>query len=81
MLCKHLLPQRARVLYREHDRIPIPKDVPELGIRREDEGVIRRLMYLRNTIFAFVIRDYEIYRMRSDGARVRPALLTLRVTI
>jgi len=81
MLCKHLLPQRARVLYREHDRIPIPKDVLELGIRREDEGVIRRLMYLRNTIFAFVIRDYEIYRMRSDGARVRPALLTLRVTI
>ena len=35
--------QGARVLYQEHDRMPIPEEVPELGIRRGGEGVIRRL--------------------------------------
>ena len=49
----------TRVLYQEHDRIPIPEDVPELGIRRGDEGVIRRLTYLRNTVFAFVMITYS----------------------
>jgi hypothetical protein len=54
----------ARVLYQEHDRIPIPEDVPELGIRRGDEGVIRRLTYLRNTVFAFVMVTYSTGQLR-----------------
>ena len=54
----------ARVLYLEHDRMPIPEDVPELGIRRGDEGVIRRLTYLRNTVFAFVMVTYSTGRVR-----------------
>jgi hypothetical protein len=33
----------TRVIHQQHDRIPIPEDVLELGIRRGDEGVIRRL--------------------------------------
>ena len=49
----------ARVLYQEHDRIPIPEDVPELGIRRGDEGVVRRLTYLRDTVFAFVLISFS----------------------
>jgi len=48
-----------RVIYQEHDRIPVPEDVPELGIRAGDEGVIRRLTYLRNTVFAFVMVTYS----------------------
>ena len=47
------------LLHREYDRIAIPQDVPELGIREGDEGVIRRLTYLRNTVFAFVMVTYS----------------------
>jgi hypothetical protein len=54
----------ARVLYQEHDRMPIPEDIPELGIREGDEGVIRRLTYLRNTVFAFVMVTYSTGRVR-----------------
>ncbi len=49
----------ARVLYQEHDRMPFPKDVSQLGIREGDEGVIRRLTYMRNTVFAFVAVTYS----------------------
>ena len=49
----------TRVLYQEHDRMPIPEDVPELGVREGYEGVIRRLTYLRNTVFAFVMVTYS----------------------
>ena len=54
----------ARVIHQEHDRIPIPEDVSELGIRRGDEGVIRRLTYLRNTVFAFVMVTYSTGQLR-----------------
>ncbi len=54
----------TRVLYQEHDRIPIPEDLPELGIRWGDEGVVRRLTYLRNTVFAFVMVTYSTGQLR-----------------
>jgi hypothetical protein len=54
----------ARVIHQEHDRIPIPEGVPQLGIRRGDEGVIRRLTYLRNTVFAFVMVTYSTGQLR-----------------
>jgi hypothetical protein len=54
----------TRVIHQEHDRIPIPEDVPQLGIRRGDEGVIRRLTYLRNTVFAFVMVTYSTGQLR-----------------
>ena len=54
----------GRVLYQEHDRMPIPEDIPELGIREGDEGVIRRLTYLRNTVFAFVMVTYSTGQLR-----------------
>ena len=38
--------------------------MPELGIRSGDEGVIRRLTYLRNTVFAFVIITYSTGQLR-----------------
>ena len=49
----------TRLLHQEYDRISIPEDVPELGVREGDEGVIRRLTYLRNTVFAFVMVTYS----------------------
>lgn len=54
----------TRLLYQEHDRIPIPGGVPELGVREGDEGVIRRLTYLRNTVFAFVMVTYSTGQIR-----------------
>ena len=54
----------ARVVHQEHERIAIPEDVPELGIRREDEGVTRRLTYLRNTVLAFVVVTYSTGQLR-----------------
>ena len=47
------------LLHREYDRIAIPQDVPALGIREGDEGVIQRLTYLRDTVFAFVMVSYS----------------------
>ena len=44
--------------------MPIPEDVPELRIRKGDEGVIRRLTYLRNTVFAFVMVTYSTRQPR-----------------
>ena len=49
----------APLPHQEHDRLTIPEDVPELGIQKGDEGVIRRLTYLRNTVFAFVTVTYS----------------------
>lgn len=54
----------TRLLYQEHDRIPIPGGVPELGVREGDEGVIRRLTYLRNTVFAFAMVTYSTGQIR-----------------
>lgn len=54
----------TRVLYQEHDRISIPENIPELGIREGDEGVVRRLTYLRNTVFAFVMITYSTGQLR-----------------
>jgi hypothetical protein len=60
-------PTRAagRLLHQEHDRIPIPEDVPALGVRKGDEGVIRRLTYLRNTVFAFAMVTYSTGQLRA----------------
>ncbi len=53
-----------RLRHQEHDRIAIPEDVPELGVRAGDEGVIRRLTYLRETVFAFVMVTYSTGQLR-----------------
>jgi len=46
-------------LHQEYDRISVPEAVPELGVRAGEEGVIRRLTYLRDTVFAFVMMTYS----------------------
>ena len=59
-------PSRAagRPRHQEHESIPIPKDLPALGVRKGDEGVIRRLTYLRNIVFAFVMVTYSTGQLR-----------------
>ena len=51
-------------LYQEHDRIAVPGDVPVLGVRAGDEGIIRKLTYLNNSVFAFVRIDYSTGQTR-----------------
>ncbi len=51
-------------LYQEHDRIAVPEDVPVLGVRAGDEGIIRRLTYFNNSVFAFVRIDYSTGQTR-----------------
>ena len=54
----------TKSLYQEHDRIAVPEDVPVLGVRAGDEGIIRRLTYLNNAVFAFVRIDYSTGQTR-----------------
>ena len=46
-------------LHREYDRIPIPEDVPELGVRAGEEVVIQKLTYPHDTVFAFVAMTFS----------------------
>ena len=45
--------------YQEYDRISIPEDVPALGIKEGDEGIIRGLSLHNETVFAFVMITYS----------------------
>ena len=56
--------KKTPLLHQEYDRIAIPEDVPELGVHEGDEGVIRRLAYLNNTVFAFAKITYSTGQTR-----------------
>ena len=63
----------TKFFYREHDRITVPAAVPALGVREGDEGIIRRLTYLNNTVFAFVRIDYSTGQTRGwIGMELKP---------
>ena len=52
--------ERGRSLvYQVRDLISIPEDVPELEIERGDEGVIRELVLLNESVAAFVEVSYS----------------------
>ncbi len=52
--------ERVRPLvYQVHDLISIPEDVPELEIERGDEGIIRDLVLLNESVAAFVEVSYS----------------------
>lgn len=50
---------RSKALYAEYDRIPIPEDVPELGVEKGNEGVIRELKHHPNSVTASVMVTYS----------------------
>lgn len=47
--------KRSKPLYTEYDRIAIPEDVSELGVKRGNEGVIRELKHHPNRVIASVM--------------------------
>ena len=52
--------ERGRTLvYEVRDLISIPEDVPELEIERGDEGVIRELVLLNESVTAFIEVSYS----------------------
>ena len=53
-----------QLLCREHERIAIPEDVPALGVRKGDEGIVRRLNLHNDTVFAFVMITYSTGQTR-----------------
>lgn len=46
-------------MYQEHDLIPIPDDIPELGIARGDTGVVKDLDLRNDTVVATVMTYYS----------------------
>ena len=56
--------RRGRLLCQERDRIPIPEDVPALGIRKGDEGIVRKLDLYNDTVFAFLMITYSTGQIR-----------------
>ena len=65
-------PGKAR--YAEYDRITIPEDVPALGVRKGNEGVIHGLDYRHNeTVHASVLVTYSTNQPRGwVGVQVAP---------
>jgi hypothetical protein len=60
-------PTRERggsLVYQAHDLISIPEDVPELEIERGDEGVVRELVLLNESVTAFVEMSYSTGQTR-----------------
>lgn len=54
----------TKLRLQEHDLISVPDDVPALGVREGDQGIIRKLTYLHNTVYAFVRIDYSTGQTR-----------------
>ncbi len=48
----------SKPAYCAHDRASIPADIPELGVRRGDEGIVEDLDLRNNSVFASV----RVYR-------------------
>jgi hypothetical protein len=60
----------GRLLCQKRDRIPITEDVPALGIRKGDEGIVRKLDLYNDTVFAFLISPTPPDRL-GDGSSWR----------
>lgn len=45
--------------YIQHDRIPLPQDIPEIGISRGDAGLVKGLTLHKEVVTASVRVDYS----------------------
>jgi hypothetical protein len=65
--------RQARPIYQEYDVIPIPADIPELGVKKGEEGVIEGL-YFRNDTVEASVRMYHSTRQTKGlvGMKIRP---------
>ena len=75
--------ERGRPLvYQERDLISIPEDVPELEIEKGDEGIIRELVLLNESVAAFVEVSYSTGQTRGwILAEVMPEAKVLSYTL
>ena len=53
------MPGPGRPLYAERDLIPIPENIPALGIESGNEGVIEKLDYRNDGVYASVLVTYS----------------------
>ncbi len=65
--------RETRPAYQEYDVIPIPTDIPELGVKKGDEGVIDNLSLSHDTVVASV-RVYHSTRQLKGmvDMRIKP---------
>ena len=54
----------GRLLHQAYDRVSVPEDVPALGVKAGDEGVIRGLSLDKDRVFAFVEITYSTGQLR-----------------
>ena len=59
-------PEQSRKLYAERDLIPIPGNVPALGVERGYEGVIEKLDYQNDRVYASVLVTYSTKQPRGS---------------
>lgn len=62
----------GRPRYKEYDRIPVSEDVPSLGIKTGDTGIVRGLHQLRDGV---VVASVEV----SNSARQTKGWLRMQV--
>ena len=58
------LERSMRPVYQVHDLISIPGDVPALEVERGDEGIIRELVLVNESVTAFVEVSYSTGQTR-----------------
>ena len=52
--------------YAEYDRIAFPQDIPALGVTAGSEGIVNRLDYRRNNVYADVTVTYSTQQPRGS---------------
>jgi hypothetical protein len=52
--------------YTEYDRIALPQDILALGVAAGNEGIINRLDYRRNNVYADVTVTYSTQQPRGS---------------
>lgn len=59
-------PEQSRPLYAERDLMPIPGNVPQLGVESGNEGVIEKLDYQNDRVYASVLVTYSTQQPRGS---------------
>ena len=59
-------PEPSRPLYAGHDLTPIPGNVPALGIEKGNEGVIEKLEYHNDSVYASVLVTHSTHQPKGS---------------
>ena len=55
---------KGRLVYKEHDLIPIPEGIPALGLKKGNEGLIQTLSLRNDEVVALVKISYSTGQTR-----------------